>query len=68
MARGKLSFKQRDVTRAIKGAAAAGVDIGSVQIDRDGKIVIVPASQVSIQEPNEWDQLCESPQNTAKAS
>lgn len=68
MGRGRLKFKQRDVTRAVKGALAAGVDIGKVEIDTDGKIVIVAGDKVSIQGPNEWDTVCESPRNTAKAS
>jgi hypothetical protein len=34
-------FRQADVTRAVKGAVAAGVPVGRVEIDRNGKIVIV---------------------------
>lgn len=34
------SFKQIDVTRAAKGALAAGLDVVRMEIDRDGKIVI----------------------------
>jgi transcription antitermination factor NusA-like protein len=41
MARGPLSFKQSDLTRAIKGALAAGLRVRSVEIDKDGKIVVV---------------------------
>jgi hypothetical protein len=43
MARGKLTFRQRDLTAAIKGAQAAGMSIGRVEIGRDGKIVIIAA-------------------------
>jgi hypothetical protein len=40
MARAPSAFKQGDVTRAVKGAIAAGLDITRVEIDRTGKIVI----------------------------
>ena len=35
-----LLFKQSDVKRAVAGAKAAGLEVGRVEIDRDGKIVI----------------------------
>jgi hypothetical protein len=41
MARAPSTFRQQDVTRAVKGVAAAGVPIGRVEIDRSGKIVII---------------------------
>jgi hypothetical protein len=40
------AFKQRDIARAVRGAAAAGVEIGRVEIDPlTGKISIVPATE-----------------------
>jgi hypothetical protein len=42
MARAPARFKQADVTRALRGAIAAGVTIARVEIDpRDGNIVIL---------------------------
>lgn len=58
MSRGPLTFKQRDVTRALKGAVAAGIGVKRVEIDRDGKIVIVPGRPEEVPETvNEWDSV-----------
>jgi hypothetical protein len=42
---GKIAFKQADVKRATKGAAQAGFEIGRVEIDPSGKIVLVAKEQ-----------------------
>lgn len=49
------SFKQIDVTRAAKGALAAGLDVVRMEIDRDGKIVIVVGNGTATTEKNDWD-------------
>lgn len=41
MARGNCTFKQRDLTAAVKAVVKAGVEIARVEIDRAGKIVVV---------------------------
>jgi hypothetical protein len=60
MARAPSTFRQQDVTRAIRAAAAAGVHIARVEIDKAGKIVIITANgddQLGKrQEANEWDR------------
>jgi len=39
---GRPIFKQADVTRAVKGARAGGLDIVRIEIDSTGKIVLFP--------------------------
>jgi hypothetical protein len=41
MARAPSTFRQADVTRAIRAARAGGVDIGRIEIATDGRIVII---------------------------
>ena len=41
MARGPLTFRQRDLVRALKGTKAAGLEVTKVEIDKDGKIVVI---------------------------
>jgi hypothetical protein len=43
MARASSTFRQQDVTKAVRAVAAAGVHIARVEIDRAGKIVIIAA-------------------------
>jgi hypothetical protein len=60
MARAPSTFRQQDVTRAVKADAAAGVHIGRVEIDKAGKIVIIAADAngqpSGNTEANEWDR------------
>jgi hypothetical protein len=39
------AFRQTDVTRALRAAGAAGCEVRRVEIDRDGKIVLVLIEQ-----------------------
>lgn len=41
MPRRPAPFKQHDVTRAVRGAIAGGVEIQKIEIDKDGKIVLI---------------------------
>lgn len=41
MTRRPARVTQADISRAVKGATAAGLSVSKVEIDQDGKIVIV---------------------------
>jgi hypothetical protein len=60
MSRGPCTFRQRDVTAAIKAAVAGGLQIGRVEVARDGRIVLISDKQeptVDKGEANEWDRV-----------
>jgi hypothetical protein len=56
MPRGPSTFRQKDVTRALRAAAAAGIEVRRVEIDKDGKIVVVTCK------PKEEIQDAETPE------
>jgi hypothetical protein len=61
MARAPSTFRQLDVTRALKAVTAAGVHIARVEIDKLGKIVIITGNTTDqpgkMREANEWDRV-----------
>jgi hypothetical protein len=59
MARRPASITQADDARAIRAAKAAGVDVQRIEIDPNGKIVIVVvgSSEPDQREMNEWDRV-----------
>ena len=38
--RGPQPFRERDVTRAVRAVAKAGIEVARVEIDKDGKIIV----------------------------
>jgi hypothetical protein len=48
--RREATFRQHDITRALRAAAGAGREVRRVEIDRDGKIILV------LNEPPESEQ------------
>ena len=42
MSNGPLKFRQRELTRVMRAMQAAKVEVERVEIDRDGKIIVVP--------------------------
>jgi len=57
MPRGKVLFKERDLARAIRAAAKSGAPLQRVEIDREGRIVIIVGAPQEREKPgeNEWD-------------
>ena len=61
MARGPCTFRQRDLTRAVKAVIAAGLHVAGVKISPQGMIEVVTGAE-SAQDPvaqgeNEWDRV-----------
>jgi hypothetical protein len=60
MPRARCTFRQRDVTAALKAAVAAGVTVHSVKITAEGNIEVVigrtSAQDFSTADRNEWDE------------
>jgi len=40
-----VPFKQADVTRAIKGAIAAGLKVTRAEVDQSGKIIVLAGEE-----------------------
>jgi hypothetical protein len=63
MSRRASTFRQRDVAAAIKAAKAAGCEVARIEVGKDGRIVVILASEKErpISKPdgcmNEWDDL-----------
>jgi hypothetical protein len=56
MSRGAQTFKQGDVTKALKGAVNAGLKIKRVEIDKTGKIILFTGAAGEPTSANEWDE------------
>jgi len=50
------TFKQADITRAVKGVKAAGMSVKGVEIGQDGKIVVAirDAEQTEMSDLDRW--------------
>lgn len=52
------TFKQADMARAIRAAKAAGVPVRGIEVDRDGKIVVLVGEPQGPAAPiNPWDEV-----------
>jgi hypothetical protein len=58
MARSPSTFRQQDVTRAVKAVIAAGCAVARVVVEKTGNIVVTtaqPDARDDAKEANEWD-------------
>ena len=59
--RGPSTFKQQDVTRAVKAMRAADIEVARVEIDKSGKISIFTGKCSKPDESNDaanpWDTI-----------
>jgi hypothetical protein len=56
MSRAPQTFRQRDVTKAVKAVAAAGMPVARVEVDNAGKIIVVIGEPGKAEaDTNEWD-------------
>jgi hypothetical protein len=56
MARGPLTFRQRDLTAAVKAVAAAEYEIVRVRVNRAGDIIVEIGKAPEPPDKNEWDE------------
>jgi hypothetical protein len=58
MAHGKLLFKERDLARALRAAQKSGVPMQRIEIDREGRIIMIPGKPCGPATPdrNEYDE------------
>lgn len=48
-------FKQSDVTRAVKGVEAAGLEVKKIEIEPDGTITIFAGNSGGSDNPTGWE-------------
>jgi hypothetical protein len=59
--RARSTFRQRDLTRAVKAVIAAGLHVAGVKVSAQGDIEVVTGEEKtqdsSTQGENEWDRV-----------
>jgi hypothetical protein len=58
-------FRQREITRAIKAALAAGVEVDRVEIERDGRVIVILCKHKMLGfqangDENPWDEVLQN--------
>jgi hypothetical protein len=57
VSRAPAIFRKADLQKAVEAVTAAGQVVARVEVDRNGKIVIVTAGEPERREGNEWDRV-----------
>jgi hypothetical protein len=60
--RERCRFRQSEITRAIKAALAAGVEVERVEIENEGRVIVVVSKKRALDfsaegERNPWDEV-----------
>lgn len=50
------TFKQADITRALKAAEKAGFSVARFEVDQAGKLIVYGDGSPGQAAPNEWDE------------
>jgi hypothetical protein len=56
----RAGVTQAQVSRMIKAALDAGLDVSRVEVDRDGKIIVFarkPSESIGGDQPNPWNEV-----------
>ena len=56
MSRAPQTFRQRDLTRAVRAVTAAGMSVAKVEVDKDGRIVVVVGEPGKIESQTPLDR------------
>jgi hypothetical protein len=56
MSKGKQTFRRTDLKRAIAAVRDLGLTLDRVEVDKDGKIILVPR-KLNDGVGNEWDEV-----------
>jgi hypothetical protein len=57
MTRAPATFRKADLRRAVEAVTAAGQIVARVEVDPNGKIVIVTAGELERREGSKWDRV-----------
>lgn len=59
VSKGRHLFRERDITRAVKAVAKAGVEVAQVKIAPDGTIIVLAGKPVDMTKDsgNPWDEI-----------
>jgi len=66
LSRRPSKFRQTDLTRAVKGTRAAGLEIQRVEVDADGKIVLVAGAGKRLETSDGSALPADSPEEVRK--
>jgi hypothetical protein len=57
MSRAPAIFRKADLRRAVEAVTAAGQVVARVEVDPNGKIIIVTVGELERREGSEWDRV-----------